>query len=139
MGADDLPEPAEQRLIPESDTAGMLKLLSTVAAMEGAISAKRQALMKGLAELIGADAWGWIIARAEDRSDTPAPGLFLTGGMNDAQVTRYAQIMEDRDYPPVEYAALNNLRRQYTHFTRGWDDLVTPEQWYGPQNRHVLD
>jgi hypothetical protein len=69
----------------------------------------------------------------------PAIGAFLCGGLDDAQMARYAQIMQDRDYTPVEYAALNQLRRTQNHFTKGWDELVTPEEWYGPANRHVID
>ena len=129
----------QDHLIPESDAAAMLQLLSDIAPMDGPMPAKRCALMDGLVRLTEADAWGWIISRAEDRSDLPAVGAFLTGGMDDQQVARYAQIMQDRDYTPVEYPALNKLRRTHSHFTRTWDELVTPEQWYGPANRHIID
>jgi hypothetical protein len=95
--------------------------------------------MDGLSKLVAADAWGWIISRAVDSSNTPAVGLFLCGGMNDPQMARYAQIMQDIDYTPVEYAALNKLRRTHNHFTKGWDELVTPEQWYGPANHCLID
>jgi hypothetical protein len=130
---------AEDQLIGESDTTAMLRLLSEVAAIDGPMPSKRLALMDGLSKLVGADAWGWIISRAEETSDLPAVGAFLCGGMDDAQIARYAQIMQDRNYTPVEYAALNKLRRTQSHFTKGWEELVTPEQWYGPANRHVID
>jgi hypothetical protein len=130
---------SEEQLIPQSDAEAMLRLLSEVAKLHGPMPSKRRALMEGLARLTDADAWGWIISRAVDGCNAPAVGAFLCGGMDDQQITRYAQIMEDRDYLPIEYAALNQLRRTHNHFTRGWDELVTPVQWYGPQNRHIID
>jgi len=126
-------------LIPQSDVVAMLKLLSDVVALEGPMSLKRRAFMDALTELIDGDAWSWIISRASESDNSPAVGAFLCGGMDDAQMARYAQIMQDRNYLPVEYAALNKLRHKHRHFTRGWDELVTPEQWYGPANRHVMD
>jgi hypothetical protein len=59
--------------------------------------------------------------------------------MSQEQLARLAQIMQDRDYLPVEYAALNQLRRTQSHFTKGWDELVTSEQWYGPANQRIID
>lgn len=129
----------EDSLIQESDAAALLRLMSRVAALEGPMPLKRRTLVDGLVELVKADAWGWIISRADERHDTPACGAFLCGGMDDAQVARYAQIMQDRNFTPVEYPALNQLRRHHNHFTRGWDELVTAEQWYGPSNRRVID
>jgi len=129
----------QEQFIPESDVVAMLKLLSDVAAIEGPMPTKRRALMDGLTALIDADAWGWIISRADDKHNSPAVGAFLYGGMDDEQIGRYAQIMQDREYLPVEYAALNKLRRDNKHFTRGWDELVTPEEWYGPGNRRIMD
>jgi len=117
----------------------MLKLLSDVVAIQGPMPAKRKAFMDGLSALVDADAWSWIISRACDTDNLPAVGAFLCGGMNDGQLARFAQIMQNRDFPPVEYAALNTLRRTHKHFTRGWDELVTPEQWYGPANRRIID
>ena len=130
---------SEDQLIPEADTVAMLSLLSEVAGINGPMQAKRRVLMDGVAALVDADAWSWIISRAEDGHNAPSIGAFICGGMDDAQVARFAQIMQDRNYLPVEYAALNKLRRTHTHFTRGWDELVTPEEWYGPGNRHVID
>jgi|HubBroStandDraft_1064217.scaffolds.fasta_scaffold175010_2 hypothetical protein len=130
---------SDDQLIPKSDAEAMLRLLSEVAEIQGPMPAKRYALMQGLVSLTHADAWGWIIARAVDEHHAPAVGCFLCGGMDDALIARYAQVMEDRSHPPVEYAALNQLRRTHNHFTKGWDELVTPERWYGPDNRHVID
>jgi len=130
---------SQEQLIAEADALSMLRLLSEVAAIEWPMPAKRRALMEGLSALVHADAWGWIIGRADDNHNSPAIGAFLYGGMDDAQLGRYVQIMQDRDYLPVEFAALNELRRTHAHFTRGWDELVTPEQWYGPANRRIID
>lgn len=132
-------EMAEGQSINESDLVAMLQLLSDVAAVEGPMPVRRRTFMDALVVLVDADAWGWIISRADNRHDAPGIGAYLYGGIDEARIGRHVQIMQDRDYPPVEYAALNHLRRTHKHFTRGWDELVTPEQWYGPANRHVID
>ncbi len=64
---------------------------------------------------------------------------FQHGGYSDEQIARSAQITQDREETPVEYRKLNELRLTSKRFTRRWDQLVTPEEWYGPRNRPILD
>ncbi len=130
---------SEETLIPDSEVRKIVRIVGQVADMEGSRSTKRRALMNGLAAMIDADAWAWIISRAADDHNNPAVAYFQHGGYTDEQVARYAQIMQDRDNTPVEYQALNQLRFTNKRFTRRWDQLVTPEQWYGPRNRQILD
>ncbi len=126
-------------LIPESEVRRIVRLVGRVADMEGSRPAKRRALMTGLAKMIDADAWAWIISRAADEHDNPAVAYFQHGGYTDEQAARSAQIMQDRQNTPVEYQALNRLRLTSKRFTRRWDQLVTPEEWYGPRNRRILE
>lgn len=123
----------------ECDARRIVRLVGDVAAIGGSLPVKRSALMNGLALLVGADAWSWIISRAADNDNNPAMAAYLHGGISQEQVGRRIQIMQDRTAPPVEYAKLNQLRHTHKHFTRGWDQLVTPEEWYGSQNRERLD
>ncbi len=129
----------EETLIPESEVRNIVRLVGRIADMEGSRPAKRRALMNGLAEMIGADAWAWIISRAADDHNNPAIAYFQHGGYTEEQVARYVQIMQDRENTPVEYHALNQLRFTSKRFTRRWDQLVTPEEWYGPSNTQILD
>ncbi len=129
----------DETLIPESEVRKIVRLVGGVADMEGSRPEKRRALMTGLAGMIDADAWAWIISRAADNHDNPAVAYFQHGGYTDEQVARYVRIMQDRDNTPIEYQALNRLRFTSQRFTRRWDQLVTPEEWYGPRNRQILD
>lgn len=127
-----------EMLIPEAQVRQMVRLVGEVADVRATRSAKRRILMTGLADMVGADAWGWIISRAADDNNNPAVAAFQHGGLSEEQIGRYAQLMQDRQNPPVEYAALNLLRRTKRRFTRRWDQLVTTAEWYGPRNRHLL-
>ncbi len=128
-----------EALVPEAEVRKIVRLVGKIADMGGTRSERRRALMTGLADLVDADAWAWIISRAADDHDNPAVASFQHGGYTDEQVARYAQIMQDRENTPVEYQALNQLRLAKKRFTRRWDQLVTPEDWYGPRNRQILD
>jgi len=129
----------DDNLILESDARGMVNLIADVAKLDAPLPAKRQRLMDGLIRLVDADAWAWIVSRASETNNNPAVAAFLCGGMDPEKIGRYVQLMQDRDQVPVEYAALNKLRHEKKHFTRGWDQLVTPEEWYGPANRQMID
>lgn len=126
-------------LIPESEVRKIVRLVGRIADMQGSRPAKRRALMTGLSKMIDADAWAWIVSRAADEHDNPAVAYFQHGGYTDEQVARDAQIMQNRKSTPVEYRALNQLRLTHKRFTRRWDQLVTPEEWYGPRNRQILE
>jgi DNA-binding CsgD family transcriptional regulator len=129
----------KELVIPESEVRKVVRLVGAVADMDGSRSAKRRALMTGLSDMINADAWAWIINRAADDHNNPAVAYFQHGGYSDERIVQYARIMQDRENTPVEYKVLNQLRLTNTRFTRRWDQLVTPEEWYGPRNRPILD
>lgn len=77
-------------LIPEAQVRQMVRLLGEVADVRATRSASRRVLMTGLANLVGADAWGWIISRAADDNNSPAVAAFQHGGLSEEQVGRYA-------------------------------------------------
>jgi DNA-binding CsgD family transcriptional regulator len=126
-------------VIHEHDVRSMVRLIGNVAQLNGSISRKKRALMNGLGALVEADAWSWIVSRASTRNDNAAVASFMYEGLSEEQFTQYVRIMQDRTNTPVEYKALNDLRLTHKRFTRSWDQLVTPEQWYGPANRSILD
>jgi DNA-binding CsgD family transcriptional regulator len=123
----------------ESVVRDIVRLVGHVADMRGSRAIKRRALMNGLSSMIEADAWSWIISRAANNNDNPAVAAYQHGGYSEEQHAAYASLMQDRKNTPIEYAALNQLRRSKQRFTRRWDQLVTAEEWYGPRNRTLLD
>jgi ATP/maltotriose-dependent transcriptional regulator MalT len=126
-------------LIPEQDVRKIVRLLGKVAATRGPAAEQRRTLMNGLAEMIDADAWSWIVSRAADHNDNPAIASFMHAGLTEQQVAAYVRIMQDRKNTPVEYKSLNRLRLTKKRFTRTWDQLVTRKEWYSPRNKQVLD
>lgn len=125
-------------LLPEAVVRDIVRLVGQVAGMRAARAAKRRALMDGLTKMIDADAWAWIISRAADDNNNPAVAHFQHQGYSDEQLSLYIRLMQDRQNTPVEYEALNQLRRSQRRFTRRWDQLVTAKEWYGPRNRKLL-
>ncbi len=125
-------------MLTETDVRAMVRLLGQVAAVPGGHIMKKRCLMAGLAELIQADRWSWIVARADDRHHNPAVVEFLHDGFAENQLVHYVAWMQDREHVPVEYPALNALRRVARRFTRSWDQLVSRQQWDEPANRHRL-
>ncbi|MGD1278042.1 MAG: LuxR C-terminal-related transcriptional regulator [Tepidisphaeraceae bacterium] len=128
----------EGQFIEESDARAMVRLVGDIAALRAPMPGKKRALMAGLCKLVDADAWAWIVSRAADEHSNPAVAAFLYDGLTPRQFTAYVSLMQDRAHPPVEYHALNELRRKLGRFTRSWDQLVSPEQWYGPLNQRLI-
>ena len=123
----------------ETDVRAMVRLLCRAAEAPGGRMARKRLLMQAMAELIGADRWSWIVARADSRHHNPGVVEFLHEGFTDEEYGRYVATTQDRRHPPVEYAALNDLRRFSRHFTRSWEQLVPAELWYGQANRRRLE
>ena len=123
----------------ETDVRAMVRLLCRVADATGERIARKRLLMQGMAELIRADRWSWIVARADSRHHNPGVVEFLHEGFTDEEYGHYVAMMQDRRHPPVEYAALNGLRRVSRRFTRSWEQLVPAELWYGQVNRRRLE
>ena len=126
-------------IISEADARSLVRLVANVAGLTGSIQTKKRHLMSSLARLIDADAWAWILSRAENSRDNPTIVEFLHEGMNERELGAYVAMMQDRNATPAEYAALNRLRLTERRFTRTWDQLVTEEEWYGPKNRRLFD
>lgn len=131
-------EDSLEPMVSEADARALVRLVSDVAGLTGSLQMKKSRLMSDFARLIDADAWAWILSRAEKNRDSPSVVEFLHGGMNEREFGAYVAMMQD-SRTPVEYAALNRLRLTERRFTRSWDQLVTDAEWYGPANRRLLD
>lgn len=88
-------------LITPDDVVRIIGLLGTVAGMTEPLGERRRFLIKGLAELIGADVWAWMLSRgfAEGR---PAPLWVVDGGFaNDNERTRLWHISGSEPFTRV--------------------------------------
>jgi DNA-binding CsgD family transcriptional regulator len=125
-------------VISEADARSLVRLVADIAGLKGSLETKKRHLMANLAKLVDADAWAWILSRAERTHNNPTVVEFLHEGMNEREVGVYVATMQ-APQPPVEYAALNRLRLTERRFTRTWDQLVTEAEWYGAENRSLLE
>jgi DNA-binding CsgD family transcriptional regulator len=125
-------------VVTEADAVSLVRLVANITGSRVPVQAKKRQLMTDLAQLIDADAWAWILSRAQNARDNPTIVEFLHGGMSEREFGAYVTMMQSSE-APVEYAALNRLRLTKRRFTRSWDQLVAEAEWYGPSNRRLLD
>lgn len=114
----------------EADVRAVVRLLGEVAILEGGATAKRQRLMAGLAELVGADGWLWTISRVDVERDTPMSVGLLHGGLTDRQVAAWAESSQEQITPLPEHRPLTELVVRGEHFTRTRAQIVPDSVWY---------
>lgn len=81
----------------ENDVRALVRLLGDVAALQGPLAEKRTVLMKGLCELIDAEAWIWTMMGELDPTRNPAHTIFLHGGFSEEQFVAYLRTQEHPD------------------------------------------
>ncbi len=77
---------SEVGAIEESEARRIVRLIGEVALSEGSRNDRRQALMNGLAAMIGADCWLWFNAAHSNVEDEMAMTFILRGGLSDEQL-----------------------------------------------------
>jgi DNA-binding CsgD family transcriptional regulator len=120
----------EEVALDETDVRAVVRLLGEVAILEGGMTAKRQRLMNGLAELVGADGWLWTMSRVDVEQETPMSVGLIHGGLNDRQIAAWAESSQEQIVPLPEHRPLTELVVRGEHFTRTRRQLVTDSEWY---------
>lgn len=87
----------QHHLIKESDVRAIVRTLSAAAIGNKSIQTKRQKLMKGLADLIDADAWVWGIYSNHSPGELPQPSLFMHEGFNEDQLGAFVAAQNHPD------------------------------------------
>lgn len=115
------------------DLGSVVALLSRVIEQPGGLPQKKRRFMRGLADLVDADAWYWAMLQQLDHHGRATPLELIHGGFTPAQLAAYAQSRDDHANPPPELPRLAELQ----HGSRGQpytltrQQLVDDRQWYG--------
>jgi len=118
-----------QQGLAHEDVRAIVRLLSDVAILDGNLAGKKHALMTGLQNLIGADAWLWSVTRVEVATQTPISIGLMHAGLSDEQLTGWLEASQS-SCPPPEDAPMFQLTRMGKHFTRSRQQVVADKEWY---------
>jgi DNA-binding CsgD family transcriptional regulator len=88
--------PPEPSLICEEDARVMVRLLGEVLMMPGDLTAQKRALMKGLAKLVNADAWMWVLSSVT--GDEPTAMQLLYDGYSQEEMAVFTDVALSPDY-----------------------------------------
>jgi DNA-binding CsgD family transcriptional regulator len=111
----------------EEDLQGLIALLANVAGMTATLPARREALLQGLADLIGAQCWFWLIGAGVEPDRDPAAVTFQTGGWKSEQFSLVMGAM----HSPAGMLVHRFFRRRFQqHATCIRADLADTRQWH---------
>lgn len=101
----------------------MVRLLGNTAAVDGGHAAKKQFLMDGLCELIGVNAWAWVLGCQIAPGKQQVYAGWLHGGFDD---DRYAKLLSAVEHPSMGKVVepyFTELKKTGRHLTRSRDEL----------------
>jgi DNA-binding CsgD family transcriptional regulator len=117
----------------ETDARSLLRLVAKVAILDGDLPNKKRALLDGLAELVAADAWMWVVSVADPQTGEPEPISMATSGLDEKWVIDNVTKGWDAD-PNARDPDLKPLAaamRPGQIVTRSREQVVSDEEWYG--------
>tara|TARA_E500000318_G_scaffold7140_1_gene6767 strand:+ start:358 stop:1200 length:843 start_codon:yes stop_codon:yes gene_type:complete len=128
------PEPP----IAADDVRAVVALLGRISDMPGTSVEKKLALMDGLCELLGVDAWLWVVSRFDPGSPPMAMHLHH-GGLTERQLGLVFEASQDTAHPPPEDEPFARDLSAGVPFTRRREDWVPDGLWRGEHHRRYRD
>ncbi len=117
------------------DVRTIVRLLGSVADLEGTPVEKKHALMDGLSEMLGVSAWLWVVSRFDPGSHPMAVHVH-GGGFSDRDIGLIFEAHADTDHPLPELEPLTRLMLEGKPFARRRVDLVPDDgKWRGESFR----
>ncbi|HEX2922753.1 MAG TPA: helix-turn-helix transcriptional regulator [Chloroflexota bacterium] len=111
--------------LPLEDVRAMVRLLGEVAVLEGSIPKRRRYLLEGLARIIGADVWMWILSGLTSEGQAFPYWLTDGGWANDRQRTLVLQADCSPEMLPIRAHLLIGR-----HVTRSRNQILSDAEWY---------
>jgi hypothetical protein len=114
-------------VLAESDVRAIVRLLAEVAAADCSHAAMKQLLMDGLAKLIDADAWIWMLGCEVQPGEQPIYLSMAHGGFSEE---RYGQLLQAAAHPDMAWLSETMIRDMLTkgaHVTRRREQLATED------------
>jgi DNA-binding CsgD family transcriptional regulator len=112
----------------DDDVRSVVKLLGEVAAMSDDIPIRRRGVCDGLAKLIDADIWFWLMAKDEPGSPDPAAFAFIEGGWLEAEAKQHDIFHRSMFTDDVRFINAKITGKSY-HATNARPQLVADKEW----------
>lgn len=119
-------------MVGEDDVRAMVRLLGEVSVMRDDVAARKRRLMNGLSELVGADAWIWVVSRYSGPKDPPMCVSFMQEGFDEKGVGLIMEASQDVEHQPPDNEPLMReiIAAGGNHITRTRRDVVSDDGWY---------
>jgi DNA-binding CsgD family transcriptional regulator len=114
--------------VSESDTRAMVRLLAEIAVMEGSIFDKRNRLMEGLCDLVGADAWLWMKLGRETAGEAPTFSILQKKWAGESEFVDFLRSLEHPDMKSL-------MAPLFAEFAEKRVQLTRLRQQIDPENR----
>lgn len=123
-------------MVGEGDVRTMVRLLGDISVMRDDVAAKKRHLMMGLSEMVGADAWIWVVSRYAGPQDPPMCVSFMQEGFDEKGVGLIMEASQDLENLPPDNEPLMReiIAAGGNHITRTRRDMVPDDGWY--DSRH---
>lgn len=127
------------------DLRAVTRLLGGLAVESGDLDRKRRLLIGGLAEMVDADGWLWVVGGVDSARQLPMQMGMLSGGLSDQQVAGLMNSPSDTGSASPLDQPLAALVAEGKHFVRTRQQLAGDDAWYGNANtqtyllRHGID
>lgn len=115
-------------LLAENDVRAMVRLVGSVAG-PGDHAVKKQSLMRGLCDLIGAKKWAWALSCNFAADRPPVYVGFLHRGFSKEEFACFLRACEHPDTQQTNGRLIEEFRRRQTHLTRRQEE-IDPENRY---------
>ncbi len=112
----------------ETDVRAIVRLIGRAAADNRPPVERKRDLMNGLAQIVDADAWLWVVSRLGEDQKPTALNL-LHDGLDDAQVAGIFEATYSPDAPPPENEPFIRELAKGAPITRRREDLVADTHW----------
>lgn len=112
-----------------ADVRRIVRLLADSTVLNGSLSDKRHTLVKGLADLIEADAWIWGISQHSEGGQQPEYTCIVRGGFTDQQFARAIEANEHPDMRTLCAPLFKEFAENPRHLTR-LRHQITPDDAY---------
>ncbi len=119
-------------MVSEESVRTIVRLLGDVAGVGSDVHAKKRRFMSGLAEMVDADAWAWVVGSVSDPEQPPVYLNFMQDGFDDQGVgiiMESSQDLENRS-PESEPLMREIIESGGNHITRTRRDMVSDDGWY---------
>ncbi len=118
----------DRQPLDEADVRTIVRLVASASAGDRPAPERKRRLMSGLAEIVGADAWIWVVSRL-DADNKPTALNLMHDGLDESQLALVFEASYSPDAPPPENEPFIREMSRGLPVTRRREDLVPDPDW----------